>query len=33
VKLQSDLKTANFGKVSTVNLDPWLFGVGIGYRF
>jgi outer membrane protein len=25
--------TANFGKVSTVNLDPWLFGVGIGYRF
>ena len=33
MKLQSDVKTANFGKVSTVNLDPWLFGVGIGYRF
>jgi len=33
MKLQSDVKTANFGRVSTVNLDPWLFGVGIGYRF
>jgi outer membrane protein len=33
MKLQSDVKTANFGKVSSVNLDPWLFGIGIGYRF
>ena len=33
VKLSSDVKTANFGTVSTVNLDPWLYGIGVGYRF
>jgi outer membrane protein len=33
VTLKSDVKTANFGKVSTVHLDPWLIGVGVGYRY
>ncbi|MBL0312647.1 MAG: OmpW family protein [Holophagaceae bacterium] len=34
VKLKSDVKLkASGAKVSTVNVDPWLIGVGIGYRF
>jgi outer membrane protein len=33
VTLKSDVKTASFGTVSTLHLDPWLLGVGIGYRF
>jgi len=33
VAISSDVKTANFGKVSTVNLDPMLYGLGVGYRF
>jgi outer membrane protein len=32
VKLQSDVKL-NGAKISTVRIDPWLIGVGIGYRF
>jgi outer membrane protein len=32
VKLQSDVKL-NGAKISTVRIDPWLVGVGIGYRF
>jgi outer membrane protein len=31
-KLGSDVK-AGGNTVSTVHLDPWLFGLGIGYRF
>ena len=32
--LRSDVKlSANGQKVSAVKLDPWLFGVGLGYRF
>ena len=34
VQLQTDLKVAATGaKVTTVKLDPMLYGVGIGYRF
>lgn len=33
VTLKSDVTTDNQGKVSTVHLDPWLLGVGVGYRF
>jgi outer membrane protein len=33
-KLQSDVDVAASGaKVSTVHVDPFLFGIGIGYRF
>jgi outer membrane protein len=32
-QLGSDLKLAGVGKVSHLNVDPFLFGVGIGYRF
>ncbi len=32
-KLGSDLDLVGVGKVSTLHLDPFLFGVGIGYRF
>jgi outer membrane protein len=33
-KLQSDVDSAATGaRVSTVHVDPFLFGVGIGYRF
>jgi outer membrane protein len=31
-KLGSDVK-ASGNVVSTVHLDPWLFGLGIAYRF
>ena len=32
-KLQSDVDLVGTGKVSTVHVDPFLFGIGIGYRF
>jgi len=32
-KIASDVDLSGVGKVSTVHLDPFLFGVGIGYRF
>ena len=32
-KIGSDLGLVGVGKVSTVHVDPFLFGVGIGYRF
>ncbi len=32
-KLGSDVDLVGTGKVSTVHIDPFLFGVGIGYRF
>lgn len=32
-KLGSDVKLANGVRVSTVHIDPFLFGVGVGYRF
>ncbi|WP_235839940.1 OmpW/AlkL family protein [Derxia lacustris] len=32
IKLESDL-SSNGKKISTVSLNPWLFGVGVGYRF
>lgn len=33
VKLGSDLDLVGVGRVSTVHIDPFLFGLGIGYRF
>ena len=34
VKLGSDVKLAATGqKVSSVDIDPWLIGLGVGYRF
>jgi outer membrane protein len=34
VKIKSDVKVAATGaKLSTVNIDPMLYGVGVGYRF
>lgn len=33
VKMGTDVKLAGGGKVSSIDIDPWLFGVGIGYRF
>ena len=33
VGLGSDVTLASGQKVSTVRLDPWLVGVGLGYRF
>ena len=34
VQLSTDVKVkANGAKLTTVNADPWLFGVGVGYRF
>ncbi len=32
-KLGSDVKLADGARVSTVHIDPFLFGVGVGYRF
>ncbi|WP_175343619.1 OmpW family protein [Herbaspirillum sp. C9C3] len=33
VQISSDVKTAAGTKVSNVKIDPWLIGVGVGYRF
>lgn len=33
VYIQTDLRNTQFGKLSTVKVDPLLFGVGYGYRF
>jgi len=33
VQISSDVKTASGTKVSNVKIDPWLIGVGVGYRF
>lgn len=32
VQIRSDVNTAA-GKISNVQVDPWLIGVGVGYRF
>lgn len=32
VQIRSDVNTAA-GQLSTVKIDPWLIGVGVGYRF
>ena len=32
-KLGSDVKLADGARVSTVHIDPFLFGIGVGYRF
>jgi outer membrane protein len=32
VQIRSDLRSSGV-KISTVQVDPWLFGVGVGYRF
>jgi len=32
MKLEADLKSAG-KKIDTVKVNPWLFGVGVGYRF
>ncbi|WP_243303843.1 OmpW/AlkL family protein [Geothrix oryzisoli] len=33
VQIRSDVKTAAGAKVTTVKVDPMLYGVGVGYRF
>ena len=33
VQISSDVKTASGTKISSVKIDPWLIGVGVGYRF
>ncbi|NMM36229.1 MAG: OmpW family protein [Glaciimonas sp.] len=33
VQIRSDLSTAGGTKLGTVKIDPWLVGVGVGYRF
>ncbi|MGV8898497.1 MAG: OmpW/AlkL family protein [Burkholderiaceae bacterium] len=33
VQIRSDLNHATLGKLGTVKIDPWLVGVGVGYRF
>jgi outer membrane protein len=33
VQISSDVKDVAGNKLSKVTLDPWLFGVGVGYRF
>ena len=33
VQIRSDVKLTDGTKVSAVKVDPWLLGVGIGYRF
>lgn len=33
VQIRSDVKTAAGAKVTAVKVDPFLFGVGVGYRF
>lgn len=32
VKIETDVKAAG-SKLTTLKIDPWLFGVGVGYRF
>jgi outer membrane protein len=32
IQIDSDVRTAA-GKISNVQIDPWLIGVGVGYRF
>ena len=32
VQIRSDVNTAA-GQLSAVKIDPWLIGVGVGYRF
>jgi outer membrane protein len=33
VQIRADVKTPDGTKISKVKVDPWLFGVGVGYRF
>jgi outer membrane protein len=33
IQLSSDVKLNNGTKVTEVRLDPWLLGIGVGYRF
>jgi outer membrane protein len=33
VQLSSDVKDATGTKISNVKIDPWLIGIGVGYRF
>ncbi|MBG7622437.1 OmpW family protein [Herbaspirillum sp. AP02] len=33
VQISSDVKTASGTKISSVKIDPWLIGIGVGYRF
>ncbi|HZG21480.1 MAG TPA: OmpW family outer membrane protein [Herbaspirillum sp.] len=33
VQISSDVKTAAGAKISNVKIDPWLIGIGVGYRF
>ncbi|MDY0013375.1 MAG: OmpW family outer membrane protein [Rhodocyclaceae bacterium] len=33
VKMGTDVSVSGVGKITTVHVDPWLFGIGVGYRF
>lgn len=33
VQISSDVKNASGTKISSVKIDPWLIGIGVGYRF
>ena len=33
VQMDTDVKLKGFGKIGSIDLNPWLFGIGIGYRF
>jgi outer membrane protein len=33
VQIRSDVMLKGVGKISEVKIDPWLIGIGIGYRF
>ncbi|MDR0577805.1 MAG: outer membrane beta-barrel protein [Candidatus Accumulibacter sp.] len=33
VRMDTDVKVKGVGKIGSIDLDPWLLGVGIGYRF
>ncbi|MBS1187030.1 MAG: hypothetical protein H6R04_1048 [Burkholderiaceae bacterium] len=33
VQIRSDVKNSDGSKLTSVKLDPWLIGVGVGYRF
>lgn len=33
VQIRSDVMLAGTGKITEVKIDPWLIGIGLGYRF
>jgi outer membrane protein len=33
VQMDTDVKVRGLGKIGSIDLNPWLIGVGVGYRF